>query len=181
MLEVWRPVVGYVNYKVSSSGKVMNSNGVILKTHYNRSGYEHVGLYKNSKKRHEYIHRLVALAFIPKPDNKPEVNHIDEDKSNNIYTNLEWCDRKYNMNYVNVMITRAINMRRAVLVIYPNGTREIIQNVSKFARDNNLNNNRIYDTVRGKQKTHGGYRFVKVPSELYKDGAAIDEVLKYVR
>lgn len=54
---------------------------------------------KNGKAKHEYIHRLVAIAFLDNPDNLPQVNHKDENKANNCVENLEWCSVKYNINY----------------------------------------------------------------------------------
>ena len=58
-----------------------------------------VNLYKDGKVKHHYIHRLVAEAFIPNPDNLPEVNHLDCNKFNNSVENLEWCDRKQNLKH----------------------------------------------------------------------------------
>ena len=69
---------------------------LIMKSHRNASnGRYHIELKGNKY----YLHRLVALAFIPNPTNLPEVNHIDEDPSNNNVSNLEWCDRQYNAAY----------------------------------------------------------------------------------
>ena len=73
--------------------------GVDLKPIKNRYGYMYVNLRKDGVTKQQYIHRLVAQAFIPNPNNLPEVNHKDEDKTNNNVKNLEWCDRKYNINY----------------------------------------------------------------------------------
>ena len=64
-----------------------------------RNGYEHVLLKKEGKQFHYKIHRLVAIAFIPNPNNYPFVNHKDENKQNNNVENLEWCTAKYNLNY----------------------------------------------------------------------------------
>ena len=62
-------------------------------------GYYRIGLTKNFKRIHYSVHRLVAKAFIPNPENKPQVNHKDENKINNNVNNLEWCTAKYNANY----------------------------------------------------------------------------------
>ena len=64
-----------------------------------KDGYRNVKLYRDGKERTLYVHRLVAQAFIPNPDNLPEVNHKDEDTTNNRVDNLEWCSSKYNSNY----------------------------------------------------------------------------------
>jgi hypothetical protein len=64
-----------------------------------KDGYRNVRLHRDGKERTLYVHRLVAQAFIPNPDNLPEVNHKDEDTTNNRVDNLEWCSSKYNSNY----------------------------------------------------------------------------------
>lgn len=101
--EEWRPISGYEGlYEVSNWGRVRsfkwNSNGRILSP-CNRRGYYYVELCKDRKEKRYHVHRLVATAFIPNPNNLPEVNHKDEDKGNNHVTNLEWCDRSYNIVY----------------------------------------------------------------------------------
>ena len=99
MIEEWRDVPGYEGmYEVSDWGRVRR-NGRILKLRKDGQGYLFVSLYKNGTKKEAYIHRLVSLAFIPNPNNYPEVNHKDENKTNNAVENLEWCTRKYNANY----------------------------------------------------------------------------------
>lgn len=99
MIEEWRDIVGYEGlYEISNWGRVRR-NGKIIKPGKNNLGYLQVALYKNGLQKHALIHRLVALAFLPNPNNYPEVNHRDEDKTNNAVENLEWCTRKYNANY----------------------------------------------------------------------------------
>lgn len=71
----------------------------IRKCEVGSNGYLHVLLCKNGKYITHNVHRLVAETFIPNPDNLPEINHKDENKENNCVDNLEWCTRKYNMNY----------------------------------------------------------------------------------
>lgn len=108
--EIWRPVVGYEGlYEVSSYGRVKSLckydsrnrflRGRILRLFTDGLGYLRAQLYSNSKRKSFLVHRLVAQAFIPNPDNLPQVNHIDENPSNDNVDNLEWCDGKYNVNY----------------------------------------------------------------------------------
>ena len=106
MNEIWKDIDGYEGlYQVSNLGRVKSLNYLHtgkernLKPGTDGSGYRFVGLYKNGKTRLFYIHRLVAKAFIPNPDGKLEVNHKDENKTNNCVDNLEWMTRQENNNY----------------------------------------------------------------------------------
>lgn len=115
MKEIWKPVLGFEEYfEISNLGNLrrikINQNiyGKGKKTiKVNRKikatmdrGYYKVALSINGKRYLKYIHRLVAEAFIPNPNNYKEVNHIDSNPSNNCVDNLEWCNRKYNINYM---------------------------------------------------------------------------------
>ena len=99
--EEWRPIDDYEGlYEVSSLGRVRSiRKGIILKPEVVRGGYLQVGLHKKGKVKGFKVHRLVAQAFIPNPEGLPEINHIDEDKTNNLVDNIEYCDSKYNCNY----------------------------------------------------------------------------------
>jgi hypothetical protein len=101
--EEWRDVIGWeYRYEVSNLGRLRNkSTGKFLKPTVRSTGYVVVGLTDRKRNRFQQykLHRLVALHFIPNPDNLPEINHKDENKQNNRADNLEWCDRKYNINY----------------------------------------------------------------------------------
>lgn len=108
--EIWKDIIGYEGlYQVSSLGRVRSLDrydsrncfweGRILKLYTRKGGYLFVQLHLNGKGKNYLVHRLVAIAFIPNPDNLPEVNHLDEDKTNNRVENLEFCDRKYNINF----------------------------------------------------------------------------------
>ena len=105
--EIWKDVVGYEGlYKVSDKGNVYSVErkdsmgrkwgGHILRPGYTRGGYLKVDLFRNGIRKASKVHRLVTEAFIPNPNDYPQVNHIDEDKVNNNVENLEWCTSKYN-------------------------------------------------------------------------------------
>jgi hypothetical protein len=97
----WTAVKGYTGqYSVSDTGLVFSHKTKrLLKPQEKNGGYQYVNLWHGHTVKHAYIHRLVAEAFIPNPHDLPEVNHIDCDKSNNQITNLEWCDRRWNLQH----------------------------------------------------------------------------------
>ena len=107
MEEIWKDIKGFEGlYQVSNYGLVRSlrdnhgrARELILKPKMNRGGYLYVALWKDGKSMTCRIHRLVAEAFLPNPLGLPQVNHIDEDKTNNRVENLEWCDVKYSVNY----------------------------------------------------------------------------------
>ena len=111
MKEIWKDVVGFERiYQVSNYGKIKSlgnksnhKDAIIMKPILNYKGYLQINLRKNGKSYHFVVHRLVAQAFIPNPDNLPQVNHIDGNKQNNNVKNLEWCDNSYNQIHANKM------------------------------------------------------------------------------
>lgn len=95
--EIWKPVKGFENiYEVSNLGNIRNMRGKVLKTHKNNRGYEMIDFTVNKVRTKKLVHRVVMEAFVENPTELPEVNHKDEDKSNNCLGNLEWCTRSYN-------------------------------------------------------------------------------------
>lgn len=102
-IEIWKDYKDYKgHYQVSNFGRIKSikfGKEIILKPGTNKNGYSYVILYKNGKVKKFTVHRLVAEAFLPNPDNLPEVNHKDENKLNNCVSNLEWCTNLYNHNY----------------------------------------------------------------------------------
>lgn len=99
MQEIWKDIEGYEKlYQVSNLGNVKSlRTNTILKT--GNGEYKKVILCNNGNRKTIAVHRLVAEAFIPNPNNYPQVNHKDENKHNNCIYNLEWCTKEYNENY----------------------------------------------------------------------------------
>lgn len=103
MSEVWKDIKGYEGvYMVSNWGRVKSlkyGKEKVIKPRKAGIGYLQVVLFKNGKGKSYFVHRLVAQAFIPNPDNLPIINHKDEKPSNNNVDNLEWCNHCYNLTY----------------------------------------------------------------------------------
>lgn len=103
--ELMTKIKGFDKYYISKNGEILCVNYMktnkckLLKKQSTLEGYHFVQLSKNGKIFNKRINRLVAETFIPNPDNLPQVNHIDEDKTNNKVNNLEWCTAKYNNCY----------------------------------------------------------------------------------
>ena len=105
MNEIWRKIEGFEKYEVSNLGRVRSLNyrqtgeSKTLRLCKNSTGYLHVDLYKNGNRYYKKVHRLVANAFIPNIDNKPQINHIDGNKINNRVDNLEWVTASENIHH----------------------------------------------------------------------------------
>lgn len=98
--QYWRAIPCDNIYLISTLGKIWNvDRQEYVKPSRTKSGYYRVNLPFGGKFYNCYVHRLVAQAFIPNPENKPHVNHINEDKSLNVAANLEWATAKENANY----------------------------------------------------------------------------------
>ena len=168
MQEIWKDIEGYDGkYQVSNYGNVksLNYNNTckerLLKPMLKNRGYLCVSLYKPLKIFS--IHRLVANAFIPNPDNLPCVNHKDEDKTNNHVGNLEQCTNKYNQNYG----TCRERIRKSLLN-YPKTSKKVYQYTldGEFVKEwkstkecarNGFDQRAIVKCCKGKRKTHRGY------------------------
>lgn len=94
------PVLGYPDYMIHEDGRVWSKkSNKFLKPSRTAKGYMSIELFNNTGSKRFLIHRLVANAFIPNPQNLPQINHKDENPQNNHVDNLEWCTARYNMNY----------------------------------------------------------------------------------
>ena len=147
--EQWKAVVGYEGiYEVSNYGKVRNvKTGRILKLGKSKNGYLRVGLHKNGKQKYFLVHRLVAIAFIPNPDNKETVNHIDEDKTNNHVCNLEWMTQKEN--------TRHSKCKKVLCI----ETGEVYDSMTEAVENTGVAQSSISTCCNGKLKHAGGFHW----------------------
>lgn len=163
MVEIWKDIVGYEGlYKVSNLGKVMSFWGKkpkLLKPQKENSGYLHIVLINNTKSRTNfYLHRLVAQAFLPNPNNLPCVNHKDENKTNNRVSNLEFCTHKFNINYGTAKERIAKKLSKPVLQYDKNGNFIKEYPSTKDAeRKTGLYQESICRVCKGKYHTCGGY------------------------
>jgi len=174
MEEIWKAVLGYEGYyEISNWGNVKSINRTIitsighknklksklLKYCIDKGGYFNVGLSKNNKTKRYLVHNLEAKTFIPNPENKPTVNHIDGIKTNNYIDNLEWA----------TISEQAIHALKYKLRVMPNNGRNIIQlnsngeKVNKFndvheaQRLTNIGYSSIWKCCNNQRKTAGGF------------------------
>ena len=122
----WKDIVGYENeYQINQFGEIrtlkdspkLKKYDVLKPQISKRNGYVYQMLYKNGKEKLLRVHRLVAMAFLPNPNNLPQVNHKDGNKQNNSVDNLEWCEQSYNMKhaYKNGLQIPSENQRKAII------------------------------------------------------------------
>lgn len=177
-IEEWRPIVGYEGlYEVSNFGNVRSLDrlrkgayGKLQKCYgkaikgTNRKGYIEVGLCNNGKYSIVGVHRLVASAFIPNPNNLPCVNHKDENKTNNFVENLEWCNYSYNNNYGNrnnkVRNKLKNNQNRSKHILQYSLDGKLIKewpSIKEIVRNTGFSEGNIYSCRKGAYKQAYGY------------------------
>lgn len=176
--EIWRDIAGFEGlYQVSNMGRVKSLERIfidkighrqhikerILKPKANPSGYLQVSLYNSrGKMNYFYIHRLVCEAFHENPENKPCVNHIDENKTNNVASNLEWCtyaeNNKYGTRPEKIAKANVKNKSKPVGQYTLDGKLiKVWQSTMEVKRQLGFSHGHISDVARGKRKTAYGY------------------------
>lgn len=187
--ERWKPIKGYEGtYSVSTFGRVRREQGFryggccgiacvserILKPTFTK-GYANVGLSLCGKLKRKQIHRLVAEAFIPNPNELPQINHKDENRGNNTLENLEWCTAKYNVNYGhhNEKISKsrhsekskkqwreAIEKTKKKVMCIDTG--EVFDSTTEAEKATGAKHSNISFVCLGKRKRAGGYRWTHI-------------------
>lgn len=165
--EIWKEIDGFPDYEISNLGRVCSFKWKypkILKPYKNRYGYLTITLCHDGKMVTKKVHRLVAEAFVPNPENKPEVNHIDEDKENNVAENLEWVTRRENVNHgtgikrsAEALLNRK-DLSKPVVQYTSDGVfMDLYSSLAEAERITGINKSHICQVCRGKRKTAGGY------------------------
>ncbi|MBO7322822.1 MAG: HNH endonuclease [Bacteroidales bacterium] len=169
MSEVWKPIKGFEEeYKISNEGQVFSiRRNKLLKPKIDRYGYKVVALSKEGKLHHRTIHRLVAQAFIPNPSHLPTVNHINEVKTDNRVSNLEWLSVADNDNHGSRNARMADSKSKLPVVqIFPGGNTVVYKGVKDAWRITGINRNCIAQCCKNIRKTAGGYEW-RYANEMY--------------
>jgi hypothetical protein len=173
-----KPVPGYEDeyYLDPELMRVVNTKtGRPLKPQYNRDGYAEVQLWRHNKGRHKSLHKLFAEAYIPNPNDLPEINHKDENPGNFSLDNLEWCDHPYNMNYGTANERRGRNISESqrgkpkpwvaecksvpVIAIDAWGNETVYRSAREAGRQLDIDQSSITAVLRGRRRIAGGYIF----------------------
>lgn len=156
MREIWKPIESLKSkYYISDFGKIKTLNGKILKPFNDKDGYECIRLHIKNEPYNKKIHRLVAEAFLPNPENKPTVNHINGIKSDNRVCNLEWAtQRDNNLHSMYVLGHRIKTVYQ--FDIYGNFIKEW-QSAEIVAKEFGIKSNSITKVCLGIHKTCCGY------------------------
>ena len=171
MQEIWKDIVGYENYQISNLGNVKSLNysrtgkEKILRPGLSSDGYYHVFLCKNGEMRDFNVHRLVALSFIPNPDNKECVDHINGIRNDNRVENLRWCTNKENQNFPlakkNKSKSQINNPKKSKAILQIDKvTGEVINefpSAMEACRQLGIDQGSISHCCNGKYKTSGNY------------------------
>lgn len=197
-MEIWKDIKEYEGlYQVSNLGRVRSLDrtyiaynrfcdietyikGKILKNVYNKKGYQYVGLHKDGKRKNIFVHRLVAETFLPNPDNKPCVNHINTVRDDNRVENIEWCTHKENNN--NPLTIKKMRESAPKTFMgkfskeHPRSIPIIQLNIHNTpiklwlslsdAKRNNYRDSEISSCCRGRKKTHKGYKWMYLDDYL---------------
>lgn len=154
-------IKGFENYKIDRNGVVYNAdNGVIKSPYVNKSnGYLYVDLYKENKAHKRPIHRLIAETFIPNPENKPTVDHINGNRKDNRIENLRWATYSEQNSRFNTVGVRS----EKVIVTHDSGKTMIFEKITDVANHFGCNISNISQMLKkgtfGRRGKTRGYKF----------------------
>ena len=163
--EIWKPIKGYeLLYEVSNFGRVKSlrktnnqySEHVTHGSSDGKHGYLKVKLKNETGNKTFQVHRLVAEAFIPNPNNLPQVNHKDENKKNNNVENLEWCDHLYNVNYGTRTKRSALHQGKPICQLKDGIIVNRFNSIMEAERETGINSRNIWRVLKGIRKHTAG-------------------------
>ena len=196
MEEVWKAIEGYEGiYEVSSLGRVRSIDrdiyqvgrwgkvmkvrqpGKMIAQHAN-NGYKRVALYRDGQGKWSFVHRLVATAFVPNPDDKPYINHKDENRSNNVPENLEWCTMAENNLYGgHVERTQSANIANRQAIEQVDASGNVVatfESITSAAHQTGIPISSVSQCLSGKlRQTHGFTFRIHQPSQPSKPPTAL--------
>lgn len=151
------PIRDFPKYSVDRHGNVFNSKGKQLNPEKCKNGYLRVSLNSETvKRKHMLIHRLVGEAFISNPNDYPQINHKDLNRSNNNVNNLEWCTPLYNLTHAGVINKASIAKYRKIKC---EDTGEVFDSVMDACKKYNLHHTNIVACCNGRRHTCGGKKW----------------------
>lgn len=156
-MEEWRDIPNSNGMMVSNMGNVRNSKGDLVRQGTEMEGYKRVSI----QGKNERVHRLVAKAFIPNPQNKPLVNHRFGNKADNRSSMLEWCTPRENslLASKNGQIKGGSPKRKIIARNEESGIEQLFESQRQAARELHMDDSEINKCLRGKRKTSHGYTF----------------------
>ena len=161
VFETFVEIEGFEKYEVSNLGKVRNiKSGIVLKPWITKDGYLRHCLYKHNKRKNLLLHRIIATAFIDNPEEKPCVNHIDENKLNNDLSNLEWCTERENA--IHGTRTKRVAEKLSQKVIQldlDDNILNVFKSMRQAERETEIDATSISACCNGKRKSAGGYKW----------------------
>ena len=175
------PVLNYPDYLVYEDGRIWsNKTNKFLRPTYTKAGYASVELFNKKGSKRLLVHRLVADAYIPNPNNFPQVNHKDENPKNNHMSNLEWCTAKYNMNYgegakkrhANVDYSKSCYRENAIrngkkvsipVAMFSNGVEiKRFESAREASKKTGITHSNILRAMHNERATAGGYTWKRL-------------------
>ena len=142
----------YKGFFVTESGEIHSKNGK-MQGQFDKRGYLTYNLYRYGRKSG---HRMIAETYLSNPEKLPQVNHINEDKTDNSVTNLEWISNADNMHHSSFLWT---------ILHIESGEKFVVKNLKKWAIENHLSQGNLFGTLSGKRKQHKGYKVLGVNNQ----------------
>lgn len=181
MIELWKDIKGWENYyQVSNMGRIkslsrFNSQRERILKQNHRRGYHSVLFSKSNIHYTVATHRLVAIAFIPNPFNKPQINHINGIRDDNQISNLEWCDQSYNIKHA---YENGRGHIKQVLMLCLNDKPLLIFNSqTEASKMTGIDSRRISDCCNGRKKQGGNYKWKHYPNLTKKMMKKKEEII----